>query len=243
MATARLILRRLPNKKKLYPIVILVSHKGTNTEIATKIEIDKNYWRDGRIIRGCPQVDNVREANMKLAVKLNDVLSTIDELEEKRRLDIMTAKQIAENIKKGGKEHSDVNFLDYFESYVSSIPNDGTREKYLYTLNILKKYSEPLFISEITKPWLSRFKEWRLRSVTPATVNIDLRNIRALFNRAIDVDEIVGQEMYPFRKFEFCRLEPRNLRLPIETIRAIRDIELKKETDRLARDFSCCLFI
>lgn len=237
MATARLVLRRSPNKEGLYPIVVLISHKGTNTEIATKVAIEKKYWDNGRIKRGCPQVENVREANMKLSVKLNDVLYFIDLLEEKRRLDSMTAKQIADFVRKGGKAHSDRSFIDYFEEYIPQIEKHGTREKYVYTLKILKKYSPTLFISEINKPWLYRFKEWRMQQVTPATVNMDLRNIRALFNRAIDVDEIVGQEVYPFRKFEFCKLEPRNLRLSVETIKAIRDIDLPRETHRAARDF------
>ncbi|WP_088655995.1 site-specific integrase [Geofilum rhodophaeum] len=237
MATARLVLRRSTNKEGLYPIVVLISHKGTNTEIATKVAIEKKYWDNGRIKRGCPQVDNVREANTKLSIKLNDVHYFLDVLEEKRRLDSMTAKQISDFVKKGGKAHSDRSFVDYFEEYIPQIDNEGTREKYVYTLKVLKKYSPTLFLSEINKPWLYRFKEWRMQQVTPATVNMDLRNIRALINRAIDVDEIVGQEVYPFRKFEFCKLEPRNLRLPVETIQAIRDIDLPRETDRNARDF------
>jgi hypothetical protein len=237
MATARLILRRNPNKENLYPIVILISHKGTNTELATKLAIDKGYWRDGRITKGCPQVQNVREANMKLSMKLNEVHEYIEDLEEKRRIDMMTAKQISDFVKKGGRTYSDRDFIEYFESYIPLISNEGTKGKYIYTLNALKKYTKSLFITEISKPWLYRFKEWRLKDVTPATVNIDLRNIRALFNRAIDVDEIIGQELYPFRKFEFCKLEPRNLRLPVETIKAIRDLKLTRETDRIARDF------
>src|SRR5690554_3115701 len=105
MATARLVLRRSPNKEGLYSIVVLISHKGTNTEIATKVAIEKKYWDNGRIKRGCPQVDNVREANTKLSVKLNDVHYFLDVLDEKRRLDSMTAKQISDFVKKGGKAH------------------------------------------------------------------------------------------------------------------------------------------
>jgi len=66
MATARLALKRKPNKKNLYTIGVLISHNNTNTEIATRIAIDKEYWDAGRIKRGCPQVDNVRMANKLL---------------------------------------------------------------------------------------------------------------------------------------------------------------------------------
>lgn len=174
---------------------------------------------------------------MKLSLKLNEVLEFIEVLEGSRRIDMMTAKQIADFVKKGGKDHTDSDFFEYFETYISKIPNLSTREKYSHTLVILKVYTKHLFFSEITKPWLSRFKEWRLNNVSAATTNIDLRNIRAVINKAIDVDEIIGQELYPFRKFEFAKAEPRNLRLGIDKIKEIRDFKTEKKTEQLAIDF------
>ena len=138
----------------------------------------------------------------------------------------MNVKQIGDYIKRGGKETSDFDFLEHLTNFLTKIPNIGTKEKYETTLSVLKEYTKTLFFSDITKPWLHRFKEWRMSQVSAATTNIDLRNIRAIFNRAIDVDKIIGQEMYPFRKFEFPKAEPRNLRLPIEKIRAIREFQI-----------------
>src|SRR5690554_1886220 len=101
MATARLILRRNANKDNLYPVVILISQKSTYTEMVTRISIDKKYWENGVIKRGCPQVDNVREANMELAIRLNEVLEFIERLEDSNRIDVMSAKQIADYVRKG----------------------------------------------------------------------------------------------------------------------------------------------
>ena len=61
--------------------------------------------------------------------------------------------------------------------------------------------------------------------------------LKAVFNHAIDVDEVIPQNYYPCRKFKVPKIQPRNLRLPIETIRAIRDIELDNELQLLARGF------
>ncbi len=219
--------------------MILISHKGTNTELATKVAIDKKYWGNEQIKRGCTQVDNVRATNRSLSVKLNDAWDYIEELEERRKIDHMSAKQIGEYIKKGGSAfNNNADFLAYFESYIPKIDNQGTRERYNSTLTILTEYSKgTLLFSEINKPWLNRFKEWRIEETSPGTANIDLRNIRALFNRAIDVDELIDQNLYPFRKFEFAKAQPRNLRLPIEAIRLIRDFEAKDQYTSLARDF------
>ena len=61
--------------------------------------------------------------------------------------------------------------------------------------------------------------------------------LKAVFNHAIDVDEVIPQNLYPFRKFKVPKIQPRNLRLPIETIRAIRDAKPANEKEALAQDF------
>nr|WP_320120731.1 phage integrase SAM-like domain-containing protein [uncultured Marinifilum sp.] len=152
----------------------------------------------------------------------------------------MSASQVADYIKNGGKtKNVSINFTDYLEDYIQKISNQSTKEKYQTTLVKLKEYigADILFFDDINRAWLNRFKAFRLQNSSAATTNIDLRNIMALFNRAIDFDEVIGQEMYPFRKFEFAKATPRNLRLPIETIRAIRDLELSNKYHALARDF------
>jgi len=152
----------------------------------------------------------------------------------------MTASQIADYIKNGGKQQQlSVNFIEYLENYIPTIKNNSTKEKYNTTLVKLKEYmgTDLLFFDDITKPWLNRYKEHRQEKNSAATANIDLRNIRAVFNRAIDFDEIIGQETYPFRKFEFAESKPRNLRLPADKIKLIRDFQTDNKYIALARDF------
>ncbi|QZT38726.1 site-specific integrase [Halosquirtibacter xylanolyticus] len=241
MATINLILdtRRI-KKDGTYPIKLFIRHKKSMAYISTKYSIPEKYWDHGRIKRNCPGIDNIRRCNNDLSSLLNDADDHMDDLEKRRRLDRMTSKQIATYIKNGGeKELSDIDFTAYIQEYIQTIKNDSTKEKYKSTLSTLKRYlqSEPLYFDDITKPWLNRFKEWRYEHSSASTTNIDLRNIRALYNRAIDVDEIIGQEHYPFRKFEFLEATSRNLRLPKEKIIAIRDFNAKDPNVNMARDF------
>ncbi|WP_372753774.1 phage integrase SAM-like domain-containing protein [Labilibaculum sp.] len=241
MATAKLILdNRKAKNDGTFPIKLAISHKTKTSYIRANFAIPEKYWDNGRIKRGCPGIENIRTANNKLASILLDADDFIEELEERRRINIMTASQIADYIKNGGKQQQCViNFLEYMENYVPTIKNSSTREKYNTTLTKLKEYmgEDLLFFDDITKAWLNRYKEYRLANASAATTNIDLRNIRSVFNRAIDFDEIIGQETYPFRKFEFAESKPRNLRLPIEKIRKIRDFETDNKYIALARDF------
>ncbi|WP_372642509.1 site-specific integrase [Ancylomarina sp.] len=231
---------RKAKKDGTFPIKLFIRHKSKMAYINANFSIEERFWDNGRIKRGCSTIENVRMANNKLAMLLNEADECIGQLEDRRRLDVMNAKQIADYIKNGGKQHqSSINFLDYLEDYTKIINNTSTRDTYYATLIRLREYmgNDLLFFDDITKAWLSRYKEYRLSKSSAGTTNIDLRNIRALFNRAIDVDELVGQESYPFRKFEFAKATPRNLRLPIETIREIRDFKTDLEHQALARDF------
>ncbi|RKE04464.1 site-specific integrase [Marinifilum flexuosum] len=241
MASTKLILdTRKAKKDGTFPIKLAVSQKTKTAYISAKISIPKEYWDNGRIKRGCPNIDNLRQTNNELASLLFDADDYIYELEKKNKLDRLNAKQIADYIKNGGKSNnSNISFNEYLKKYLDEIKSPSTREKYDFTLRAVENFTngEIIFFDEINKAWLNRFKEWRLQKSAPTTTNIDLRNIRAVYNRAIDVDEIIGQEYYPFRKFEFAKDKPRNLRLPIDTIRAIRDFKTQTEYVALARDF------
>lgn len=240
MATVNLVLdTRREKKDKTFPIKLSVSHKQKTAYITTKFAVKKNCFKNGAITKSCMDVENVREANRKLSGQLNDAYDYIEKLEIRNRIDSMNVLQVVEFIKNGGQDKfsDSINFIDYLEGYIKTISNPSTKEKYESTLTAIKGYKSLLFFEEINKAWLNRFKEYRMETVSPATVNIDLRNIRALFNRAIDVDEIIDQGIYPFRKFEFAKSAPRNLRLPIEKIKAVRDYKSDKEHYELARDF------
>ena len=69
------------------------------------------------------------------------------------------------------------------------------------------------------------------------TRGIHFRNIRAVFNRAID-DEICPQELYPFRKFKIKAAEKEKEFLPVESFRKLLELKFTKneKTLEMARD-------
>ncbi len=235
MATAKLRLRTKPNKNSKHVIVLIISQRGKQTEIATRYAVSKKDFKNGKILNSCKSVGNVREANIKLSRFLNEAWECIDELTVKRNILSMSAVDIANYIKKG-KELKHISFSDYIEVFIKKIINNSTAEKYRTTAKFLKRNYGCLEFTDINKRWLHDFKKLRLEQVAPATVNIDLRNIRAVFNSAIYVDEYISSELYPFRNFEFAKSQARNLRLPIETLLKIRDYETTNKYVELARD-------
>lgn len=108
---------------------------------------------------------------------------------------------------------SGINLFDIAEKYITSLINenrDGYASTIHKTLSLLKTYyGTALSIDAITLNWLNGFQVSQIkRGLKQASVNLHLRNIRTLFNYAINTlnDEdngIIVIRHYPFRKFKF----------------------------------------
>jgi site-specific recombinase XerD len=243
MATVKLI-QDLRRKKKdgTYPIKLIISHKRKVVYVKTPYSIESKYFNQdaGIILKGSEFIDNTRRANTNILELLNKAEKVIEELDQKNRIDRYTSDQIKKLVEKEGNESfSDDSFTNYFEKYVGEITNENTKNIYNSTLLKVNEFvsGEVLYFEDVNKKWLKSFeRKLLINGRQPTTVSMDLRNIRAVFNRAIDVDEIVGQELYPFRKYEFPKTNPRKKNLTVELIRAIRDYKTDNYAVELVRD-------
>ena len=99
---------------------------------------------------------------------------------------------------------------------------DSTKSVYMHTYSRMKSYAEDfeqLTFDDITREWLMAFETYLAKTAPSKNArNIHLRNIRAVFNDAID-DEITTA--YPFRRFKI-RPEPTAKRsLTVEQLRTL----------------------
>lgn len=241
MATVKLILdTKHPRKDGTCSIKVQIGHKQRTADINTRTTILPKYWTGTEIKKNCPGIDNVRRTNTELSTKVNEAWDIIDHLDDRNALQALTVQQLRDYIKHGkNAKTSNALLLDYCRSVLPSYKNAGSRKRLEMTIIALEDFlqGQDIYLEEIDKAWLYRYKAWRSEKNTHSTTNIDLRNLRAIYNRAIDVDQVVDQSFYPFRKFQFFKAEPRNLRLPLSTIRAIRDYKPATEAEALARDF------
>ena len=84
----------------------------------------------------------------------------------------------------------------------------GYRLSIQQTYNSLIKFNRHLDIpfSEMDCNWLRKYETWlRKQGKSENTIGIRFRNIRTIFNLAIDM-EFVKQEDYPFKKFKVSKL-------------------------------------
>ncbi len=102
------------------------------------------------------------------------------------------------------------NTLDVYEAFERKIAilnenkQEGTKSTYEDALSSLKKFKNTLSFEDVTSDFLNKYEKWMLdQGRTYTTIGIYLRNLRAIFNIAINVDKIIDREVYPFTKYKF----------------------------------------
>ena len=100
---------------------------------------------------------------------------------------------------------------ELFKQYMHRLEEEkrtGYRLSIQQTYNSLIKFNRHLDIpfSEVDCNWLRRYETWlRKQGKAENTIGIRFRNIRTIFNLALDM-ELVRQEDYPFKKFKVSKL-------------------------------------
>ncbi len=105
----------------------------------------------------------------------------------------------------------------------ANMKGKSTKEIYLHTYKRMQGYAgeglDRLRFEDITKEWLTGFDMWMSQtSPSKNARNIHLRNIRAVFNEAID-DEVTT--FYPFRRFKIRPVATAKRSLKVEQLREL----------------------
>lgn len=125
----------------------------------------------------------------------------------------------------GEELQSGQSLVHYFEEFMETKTNESTRGIYETTRKRLVMYDAKALIDDIDRRWLDGFLAHEImRGRKMNGIAIDFRNMRAVFNWAIDNEETKN---YPFRKFTIKTERQKFLYLSIEEMREYRDIEVE----------------
>lgn len=115
-------------------------------------------------------------------------------------------------------------FNDYILDFASK-KDTSTADIYRLTAKRVADYDVSCTFDTITKAWLEDYRQQELKRGRALNgVAIDLRNIRAVFNWAIDNGYTT---QYPFRKFQIKTERTPHLFLPATEIARLRDVEIE----------------
>lgn len=225
MATIRYYLdTRASGFDKPAPLKMSIRHKNKATLIPIGVSLYPEQWDS--ITQKV--VNHPRSAmyNNMIAHRLIDVEGEILRLADAGALPFMRMSELRTAILKLFNPSQEVDesklFMARFRRFAYLKYNTRTREIYEATISRIvafDKRCEKLTFEDVDKNWLTSFESFLAR--TSPSVNarsIHFRNIRAVFNDAID-DEVT--RYYPFRKFKIKRAATPKRSLSVEELREL----------------------
>lgn len=249
-----------------YPLVFTVSHKGQTAFIPSGYHLNESQWIDLQAMLEGRRRKGVREKiieekfeRLKRILELFIVGGKAARAESATVLRNMLLDADRNNLvdepSQGRAEVKDSSsrFLPYYTSIMEDQLKKGTRDIYLRTKKLIERYCQEkgedpdvLTFGEIDAGWLRSFDEWMSPTNGVNSRSINMRNIRAVFNAAIE-DGLKIE--YPFSRVSSRRSRrdgrkkfriesdkhPRKRALTLEQVRVLKDLELP-EWQREYRD-------
>lgn len=236
MPTFNARLRTHVDKDGKANIKIAVTHKRAIRYLQTSYYIEPRYF-DNENGRVKPTHPNAVDLNIELQaleltynrkmlklegrikdISMEDLLRHLDDTDTLGALDFYSvADKRIEQLKKAGK--------------------DSNYKLFEQTLKKVKEYHgrDTLSFVAITPAWLRGFQSWYLANGSQNAAAIYLRNIRAIFNIALN-DYNLSQEFYPFRKFKIKTVQTLHRDLTAQEVALLVNYQAETKAEELARD-------
>lgn len=208
------------------PLKFDFCRKRAHAHLAVGIRIHPSHWdqKAQRCVGDCP---NKEQTNLFLLQRMNRVHEILMRLTSSNSLIGLSAVEVKNRVSEELNPAVGVNnrFVNRMRAYASLCKSKRTADIYLVTVKkvlAFDSHAESLSFDMISKDWLSRFDAWLGSEAGGCpSVNarsIHLRNIRAVFNDAID-NGITS--WYPFRTFKVKTEATKKRAVSVEILRSL----------------------
>ena len=235
--------KRRKDTEDVYPAKLVIFNNQTSAYISLGISLPEKAWvKDGAerpVITTYPGARIINDDIQALYIRIRKIVS---DLEFSGQAEGMKATEVKKHILStmaDTPKKAEVSFSSFAQDYTEGCRSNKTRQNYLYTASKLKEFTQKEIIpfEEITHIFLREFDDYLSGSGSGInTRSIHFRNIRAVFNRAVD-DEIIPQDLYPFRKFKIKSEEKDKVSLSAEQVKTLYNYEFETKTLDMARDY------
>lgn len=229
--------RRRATARGLYPIQFLLSSKGKVTTIGTGVNIRPEHWNgevNKAVLPKCPNARAINESIESLFFKYTNTLRNLENDGKLVGKSVTEIKKLLVEVRSGSSKES---LTDYFSRYAESRRTEKSREVYRYTLKTIRAFdNEEVPFEKVNVIWLKAFDaHLEKQGVGINTRAIHFRNLRAIFNSAINED-LIGLEYYPFRKFKIASSRKDKEALTEEQLQRLIAYDTPYPFRRTARD-------
>ena len=215
------------------PLKIRVYHNKKAFFLPTSISLTPDQWVEGKPYGTIVNHVRAKQWNSFLKLRMMDITSELIKLDIENKLDSMDIAELKKRLLLlcGKVEESETPsnlFWPVFVEYMESQKNAGTKTIYGHTSARLQAFDpniEKRTFAEIDKAWLEKFDAFMALTAPKRNArNIHHRNIRTVFNYAINVKEL--DIPYPFRAFKIVSEATPSRALTIKQIRTLRTYPL-----------------
>lgn len=197
------------------PLKVSISKHSSSAYINLGIKVFPSQW-DKRAMK-VKDHPNKNQINTFITSRLAEVQRIAMALATEGKLRSLTATQIKNLVMERLEPSNDKTlFYKHYETFANSRNSARTKEIYHRTLKRICAFDHNatcLHFEDITKNWLDRYEQYyKDLGQSDSTINIDLRNIRASINDAID-NEIVTSYVFRKKKIKVVQTRKRSLSL------------------------------
>ena len=227
-----------------FPLKVRISTKKTKSYIGLGIKLTPEQWNEeeGKV------VDHKDEKTLNLFIENKIALakSVLVKLDLQGVTDNYSANELRDIIENNGvikEETTQGNFLEYYLARMEKMDKRKTRLSNDTTIKKMMQY-DPLLADKTFEDIDVQYIEeldafWENQGLAVNSRAVYFRNIRAVFNRAID-DELTKN--YPFRKFSIKKTPTKKRNLSLEELRLLKDYPIQNEFQEKYRDLFMLMF-
>lgn len=226
---------RRAKKDGTYPLRIFISRKGKRACMAPGINLRSDEWENNTVVNR----KDAKTLNTLIADKLANTNRELMRLEIAGALSGRSAKEVLLMVQESinqekaekwaeaekRKQQESNSFASYFRGFIETKTNAGTKKLYHDTLTKMERFCNDsgkdfntITFDDITKQFLGDFEQYCLKTQSQNTASRHLRDIRAVFNAAIDDEKTTN---YPFRKYRIKKEESRDKSFSAKELRQL----------------------
>lgn len=233
--------KRRAKKDGSYPIKVLVVINTSPLRISTGYSCEEKHWNTNgqRIRSGCKLYPNITRVNNLLHKQRGNATDKLVRLQDEGELDKLSLQELKQRLT--GKQ-TEAMVLSFGEEIIQELHDAGklgnarVYDTMLRSVRTyLKKKDRPL--KQITYTWLKKYEAWYLgRDNTVNGLGVNMRTLRALFNRAIKRN-LVSKDYYPFTQYKIKKQATRKRAISQADINKIKAYEPTTLRQERAKDY------
>jgi integrase/recombinase XerD len=242
MASASLVIdRRKEAKDGTFRICILLYHQKKLIYIPTGYSVIKKDWvtRKEEIRTGCKSFDDPEEINTILLNKKVSALNIIEKIKNTGEIDHLDIFELRDRILNKSDKLSFYEFSEKVIDELKTAKSYGNARAYEEAVKCLKRFlpkKENIYFDDLNFKLLKTLEaKYKAKNETVAGLNVHLRGIRAIYNRAVKEGK-AKEELSPFKHYKIKKVKTHISALSKNDILKIERIELPEaSTTELAK--------